>query len=1142
MTVKTKPPQNIAFRKPHFWLLIASSCSPLLLPFSATANPFAPTPFQVLNSNEAKANPNVLFVIDNSGSMWSIPEVGNVCATPNDVRGSAKAYGRTNSPVCSDYCGYSSSSNKYKTCQSDTPKSRMDMVRSVIQDLVQNPKYADFRWGIGYLNTSNGINLRATPVLIGANNANKILTSIGEKSTDNSGNLSDSGVIASGGTPFTQQYYNHIRDNYLNGNAIQYRCQKNYAIALTDGESNGSRPSIDSRFQVTVNFPNASIPYEKKGQYDWLNNYNGDYGLGYLSKQFAETTLRGEGWSNHAKNDGDNQPWDDPKFNNGKQTITTFTINFGQTNNPNVVKYLSNGAQGEKAQYFAAGNEDELNQAFEDIFNNIEPVEGLSTATPAISSNATSFGYSSLNTGNWASELRFAVMASKGKPLVDEQGLPVYQTAHYPDLKPGGNSRRILLTTGQGRVFFDNEQDFAALINNVSTENQILGINPSMNANTAWKKTYLPWLIKSNDMTDKQINDLAQKNHGLAFRDRVDSSMVKNPNERFMGDVIGASILTLGPTIKDIGEREKYLITAANDGMFYFYKAKLDNDIKDVKDPKFKPYELKLNYLPGAFEDEVSADGSDTLLKKISRTMHPDYGKNSEHPHQYLLNGGMAYAITNKGRHDGQQIFVVGGLGQGARGAYAFNVGGQKRSSGEDIALEHNEQNKWLHDVPLWETNNPQVGNAYQDSQQLGYLVGEGPAIVRLAKNQTFNTTLKQYQAETANNVFFAALISDGMDTGNLNRNSYAPSLYVYDALGQDVGTGIDFAQADNGFNANQVGKLIKKISYTDNDWDNGAAIKGLSSAVGVDVNRDGITDVAYAGDMDGNVYRFDFRAISPDDWKAVLLYKGNAKQPIIAKPTVYRANADRFVVLVGTGTDVFTDDAEKKDEQSFLALYDDINSTDVSKAISKDQLLQQSFTSLEEADGTKLRYSSSHIIDQKVHRGWYIDLATGSEKPTGERVVNQAQIQGYNVYFTSRIYNVDTSQSQQVCSSISASGQSYVNTFNATSGKAPSRDPYNGHFVNQIGKDNLYSSMQISGITSGLATDNPNGMITDRHGLLGKGEFEDINKLSAASENCINGIEYLYLTTSEGKILSIPTDKKCPGAGFKRLSWREIF
>ncbi|HMN20325.1 MAG TPA: PilC/PilY family type IV pilus protein [Ottowia sp.] len=115
--------------------------------------------------------------------------------------------------------------------------------------------------------------------------------------------------------------------------------------------------------------------------------------------------------------------------------------------------------------------------------------------------------------------------------------------------------------------------------------------------------------------------------------------------------------------------------------------------------------------------------------------------------------------------------------------------------------------------------------------------------------------------------------------------------------------------------------KALKLIQATTDDTGSGnAKDNGLASPALVDLDGDGKTDVVYAGDNLGNLWKFDLTSTSDSDWKVAF---GNNKplftargpvtlnsttrdqvQPITAPPIV-RAN-DRQMI-VGTGNDAKT-------------------------------------------------------------------------------------------------------------------------------------------------------------------------------------------------------------------------------------------
>ena len=137
-----------------------------------------------------------------------------------------------------------------------------------------------------------------------------------------------------------------------------------------------------------------------------------------------------------------------------------------------------------------------------------------------------------------------------------------------------------------------------------------------------------------------------------------------------------------------------------------------------------------------------------------------------------------------------------------------------------------------------------------------------------------------------------------------------------------------------------ETGAVIKKFDLREG--------QGLSTPSVVDGDEDGIADFVYAGDMDGNLWRFDIRKADPKQWTYVKLFTAkdpNGKeQPITAAPQVAihpKRNADTvpgteldeltYIVLFGTGrylgiTDILNNVSYPFDQQTFYGVWDDMD------------------------------------------------------------------------------------------------------------------------------------------------------------------------------------------------------------------------
>jgi len=104
-----------------------------------------------------------------------------------------------------------------------------------------------------------------------------------------------------------------------------------------------------------------------------------------------------------------------------------------------------------------------------------------------------------------------------------------------------------------------------------------------------------------------------------------------------------------------------------------------------------------------------------------------------------------------------------------------------------------------------------------------------------------------------------------------------------------------------------QTGALIAELK-TPNIT--GVTSFGLATPVMGDYESDQVDDVAFAGDVQGNLWRFDLRDTTTANWTVTLVYKGLADasgkqglQPITTMPRLFPDPAtNRFMVVFGTG------------------------------------------------------------------------------------------------------------------------------------------------------------------------------------------------------------------------------------------------
>lgn len=228
------------------------------------------------------------------------------------------------------------------------------------------------------------------------------------------------------------------------------------------------------------------------------------------------------------------------------------------------------------------------------------------------------------------------------------------------------------------------------------------------------------------------------------------------------------------------------------------------------------------------------------------------------------------------------------------------------------------------------------------------------------------------------------------------------------------------------------TGTLIQKI-----DTGNGPS-NGLSAVIGLDTNGDNVVDYIYAGDLNGNLWKFDLSGKNAQQWD-VALKQGNTKlplfhaqdangkaQPITARPMVGYNPADgsRWVFF-GTGRYLTLADVSDTSTQSWYGIIDDGKN-----AVTRSQLKQRKIAArgTDPKTGNPVRSfeqaTPGDMVDTtgNKYRGWYVDL------DPGERMITPSQLSGPVLYASSIIPSTDPCV---------PGGTGYVNAIDAFTGTA---------------------------------------------------------------------------------------------------------
>lgn len=231
----------------------------------------------------------------------------------------------------------------------------------------------------------------------------------------------------------------------------------------------------------------------------------------------------------------------------------------------------------------------------------------------------------------------------------------------------------------------------------------------------------------------------------------------------------------------------------------------------------------------------------------------------------------------------------------------------------------------------------------------------------------------------------------------------------------------------------------------------------GLGAPYAIDINNDYVVDYVYAGDLQGNIWKFDLTNATPTNWKNsttnlfTASFSTAGDQPITG-PLVVGPHpnglASGVMIYFGTGKylEPGDDSTTGQTTQAFYGIWDKLNGTTVTKS----NLLQQTITSeiVPPQSTTSYRSVSNSPIKWTTpnqNLGWYINLiVSGAASNNGERQVSQPVLRNKNVIFTTLIPNAD------VCS---FGGSSWLMELNAENGGQPTLNIFDinndGQFTN---------------------------------------------------------------------------------------------
>lgn len=626
-------------------------------------------------SLSASVTPNIMLFIDTSGSM--LQDQNNQWINNNLCNMNV------NWGVC-----VNNNTNNYRVVTDADPRTKMNVAKGVARNLINANR--NLRFGLASFQDRQASigNAERNQAAIIRRNVGSVATNAERDTMVNAIN----GLFGRTATPLGEglleisRYFSGRTSLYgLNGgnayvSPIQYRCQKNFAIVITDGDATGDQNLPGTNLLGEDN--NARIPVQaytarnsdgvavaKNFSICAGSNAVADDGMNvtcpatYESDGTARTfTVDSNGNINsngsivnypsalrdvamYAKRadmrvgglDADNKSFDDPKFS--LQSLNTYTIGFA-VNNP----VLPSAARVGGGEYRTAGNEAQLtaalNAAIASMMNSLSNAGGVASSSTALQSGSQLF-QPLYNPSGWYGELLcFDLNPTTGLATA---------CANPKATIPAAASRQLFsskVETGVTTPFVFNDSTGFGLMTAAQ--------KTSLGTTAALQQEVINYVRGTN------VAGYRARPKGL-LGDMVDSQplVIKAPT----GETLDAGYAAF----KTAQSARSMVFIGANDGMLHGFST---SNMAEF-----------FGYIPSPVYPNLA------LLGKT------DYGE-AANPHAYFVNGVLRQQDVKLGSD--WQTLLVGGLAQGGQGYFALNATSTSTltaASGSGVKWEFTDQN-----------------------------------------------------------------------------------------------------------------------------------------------------------------------------------------------------------------------------------------------------------------------------------------------------------------------------------------------------------------------------------------------------------------------------------------------------------------
>jgi type IV pilus assembly protein PilY1 len=379
------------------------------------------------------------------------------------------------------------------------------------------------------------------------------------------------------------------------------------------------------------------------------------------------------------------------------------------------------------------------------------------------------------------------------------------------------------------------------------------------------------------------------------------------------------------------------------------------------------------------------SDGEE-IIAYVPKAVYPNLNQLTDpaYTSRFYVNGSPQFADAYAGGR--WRTLLVSGLGGGGKGVVMLDVSNPSTFSEANAST-----------VALLDMNGA-------DDPDMGHIIGTPPKSAATGQSRMIG---KLKNGKTV------LVVGNGVNSANEN-----PVLFVYH---------LDNLPANGAW---VLGTNYFKIALPGGQV---SGSNGLAMPVLTDNDGDGLLDAVYAGDLKGNVWKFEASATDPSGLQlansSAPLFSAptvaGKPQPITAPVTIFAHPDGGHMVIFGTGQLLQEVDPNNSQGQTIYGVWDKPGST---ATVPLNSLVAQTITSTGSAQGLTLRYTSKNDVNYAGgKRGWYINLPS-----LGERVVTAGLLVGRGVIIPSVI---PSSANGETCSPGASPG--YWTYFDALTGRS---------------------------------------------------------------------------------------------------------